>query len=469
MLYNVTARDSGDYICRFDSHLTTVNHTDDVINLEIIPAVDIIENPATHGSNVTLYCVGGPAPGDTGSLLLLSPSPNVIASSGIVTDNTMVIHVLINIDASVGGEYTCRFDSITRPNADNTMTLQIFPYFTDATTGTKVLQTNGSTFNVTCEAEGFPTPSMELVDLRSSLQTVATTSSNSLTHMFVSFQFGQEGSYHCVATSAIRTIYHNFTIICKSVFNSSSYIFIFSFIVSPDSTATPNFIIAAPDSSADFSCSALGGPGNQFVWIHNGTRALCSDCPQELTSQDIQGMYVCVIMQNRFYTYLFSLTGLIKGTSNVVVSEGTSLNIPSVNISVVGVYGCLVANDAGFDVEFVSLYMTPLIIEHPQSGIVKDDESFYLTCKAQSFPSPTYQWEKFNEMTSQFEDVSPNGNASTLELNPVGSEGYGRYRCVASTFVEGIRNSTISNEARVAGTVTIPHVNVYICNFDSST
>ena len=292
VLYNVTARESGDYICRFDSHLTTENHTDDVVNLEIIPAVNIVENPATRGSNVTIYCVGGPAPGDTGSLLLLSPPPNVITSSGIVTDDTMVMHTLINVDASFGGEYTCRFDSITRPNADNMMTLQIFPYFTDATTGTKVLQTNGSTFNVTCEAEGFPAPAMDLLDLRSSPQTVATTSSNSLTHMFVSFQFGQEGSYQCVATSVIQTIYHNFTIICKSVFNSIITYFIFSLIVSPDGTATPGFIIAAPNSFADFSCSALGGPGNQFVWVYNGTTPLCSDCPQELTSQDIQGMYV---------------------------------------------------------------------------------------------------------------------------------------------------------------------------------
>ena len=218
VLYNVTTRDSGDYICRFDSHLTG-NHTDDVVNLEIIPAVNISENPATLGSNVTIYCVGGPAPGDSGLLLLLSPTPNVIASSGIVTDDTMVMHTLTNVDASTGGEYTCRFNSILRPTADNTMTLQIFPYFTDATTGTKVLQTNGSTFNVTCEAEGFPAPTMDLLDLRSSPQTVATTSSNSLTHMFVSFQFGQEGSYQCVAASVIQTIYHNFTIICKSVFN----------------------------------------------------------------------------------------------------------------------------------------------------------------------------------------------------------------------------------------------------------
>ena len=229
VLYNVTARDSGDYICRFDSHLAG-NHTDDVVTLEIIPAVDIIENPTTRGSNVTLYCIGGPAPEGSGSLFWLSPTPNVIASSGIVTDDTTLVHVLVNVDASVGGEYTCRFDSITRPNADNTMTLQIFPYFTDATTGTKVLQTNGSTFNVTCEAEGFPAPTMELLDLRSMPQVVATTASNSLTHMFVSFQFGQEGSYQCVATSAIQTIYHNFTIICKSAFNSSSYIFIFSLI-----------------------------------------------------------------------------------------------------------------------------------------------------------------------------------------------------------------------------------------------
>ena len=216
VLYNVTKRDSGDYICRFDSHLAK-NHADDVVNLEIIPAFNIITNPATRGSNVTLYCVGGPAPDDSGSLLLLSPTPSVIASSGIVTDGTMLMHVLTNVDASVGGEYICRFDGIKRAITENSMTLRIFPYFTDATTGTKVLQTNGSTFNVTCEAEGFPAPTMDLLDLRSSPQTVATTSSNSLTHMFVSFQFGQEGSYQCVATSTIQTIYHNFTIICKSL------------------------------------------------------------------------------------------------------------------------------------------------------------------------------------------------------------------------------------------------------------
>ena len=75
--------------------------------------------------------------------------------------------------------------------------------------------------------------------------------------------------------------------------------------MSPDGTVTPDFIIAAPDSSADFSCSALGGPGNQFVWVHNGTTALCSDCQQELTSQDIQGMDVCVIMWNRLLYILF--------------------------------------------------------------------------------------------------------------------------------------------------------------------
>ena len=145
------------------------------------------------------------------------------------------------------------------------------------------------------------------------------------------------------------------------------------------------------------------------------------------------------------------------------------MNIGSVNISVAGVYGCLVANDAGFDVEFVILYMTPLIIQQPLSGIARSDESFNLTCIAQSFPSPTYQWEKFNETTSQFEEVSPNGDNSILELNPVRSEGYGLYRCVASTLAEGIKNSTISNEARVAGTATVSQVYVYLYIFDSST
>ena len=75
--------------------------------------------------------------------------------------------------------------------------------------------------------------------------------------------------------------------------------------MSPDGTATPGFIIAAPDSSADFNYSALGGPGNQFVWFYNSTTALCNDCSQELTSQDIECMYLFVITQSRLlYTFV---------------------------------------------------------------------------------------------------------------------------------------------------------------------
>ena len=126
------------------------------------------------------------------------------------------------------------------------------------------------------------------------------------------------------------------------------------------------------------------------------------------------------------------------------------MSIPSVNITVAGFYSCIVFNDAGFGVDISTLYMTPLIIKHPQSSIANSEDSLNLTCMAQSFPSPIYQWQKFNETTSQFVNIPSSGNNSILKLNPIGSDGDGQYRCVASTFVKGITNSTISYVARIS-------------------
>ena len=124
-----------------------------------------------------------------------------------------MVHVLTNISISDGGNYICFLDSLQRFDANDTITLEIYPYFTDNTVVLQVQQTNGSTFNVTCEADGFPSPNMTLLDINS--DTLAITSSNTLTYEFVNFQFGQEGQYQCIATSSIQSIQYNFTIVCK--------------------------------------------------------------------------------------------------------------------------------------------------------------------------------------------------------------------------------------------------------------
>ena len=155
-----------------------------------------------------------------------------------------------------------------------------------------------------------------------------------------------------------------------------------------------------------------------------------------------------------FYSFLI-LIAIINGTSGIVVSKDHTLSIASVNITVTGFYSCIAFNDAGVGVDISTLYMTPLIIKHPQSSVAKIEDGLNLTCMAQSFPSPTYQWQKFNETTSQFVDISSNGNNSILKLNPVGSDGYGQYRCVASIFVKGITNSTFSDVARISSGIVV--------------
>ena len=140
----------------------------------------------------------------------------MLASKDNVTGNDTLVHVLTNINISDGGNYICFLDSLQLFDANDTITLEIYPYFTDKTVDLQVPQSNGSTFNVTCEADGFPAPNMTLLDFNSDI--LAITSSNTLTYEFVAFQFGQEGQYQCIATSLIQFIQYNFTIVCKYYF-----------------------------------------------------------------------------------------------------------------------------------------------------------------------------------------------------------------------------------------------------------
>ena len=183
---------------------------------------DIVENPATFGSNVTITCTCAPATGGSGQINLFTGFGPIILLAEIsnITSEETLTHVLTNVDASDGGNYRCYFSSVQPGvNALKTITLQIYPYFTAATIAQRVLQMNGSAFNFTCEAEGYPSPSMmALVNITSDPPlTMATTNFRTLNYNFAKFQFGFEGYYQCVTNSSIASTEHNITIICKYI------------------------------------------------------------------------------------------------------------------------------------------------------------------------------------------------------------------------------------------------------------
>ena len=67
----------------------------------------------------------------------------------------------------------------------------------------QILASNGSTTNVSCDADGFPIPYVRWVD------SFGVEVSNTSLLQFSPVSFGDEGSYHCVASFEINEM--NFT------------------------------------------------------------------------------------------------------------------------------------------------------------------------------------------------------------------------------------------------------------------
>ena len=47
----------------------------------------------------------------------------------------------------------------------------------------------------------------------------------------------------------------------------------------------PNNITLNAGESINFTCSAMGGPNNMFMWLKNGTNIVCSNCSENPTPQ----------------------------------------------------------------------------------------------------------------------------------------------------------------------------------------
>ena len=124
------------------------------------------------------------------------------------------------------------------------------------------------------------------------------------------------------------------------------------------------------------------------------------------------------------------------------------LNITSVNATEDGgQYSCVVVNQAGYDEATITLNVRPNIIKNPESQRVAPGVNVTLSCRAESFPSPDYRWEKLNT-TDMFMTVD-GSNSSTLVLSSVDHGDNGVYRCVASA--PGVNGEAFSGNATVTG------------------
>ena len=206
----------------------------------------------------------------------------------------------------------------------------------------------------------------------------------------------------------------------------------FSILVSANSSVNidPDFIIVNNGSSVTFSCSARGGPNNTFIWIR---------------PSDINPTIQTLLMS----TPQVQVADIVNGLANIALSNESSLNISYVNATRDGGdYLCYVINGAGVEMNRTTLFVRPTITEHPVNVYTNVNETVSLSCRADSYPTPNYQWEMMNRSTGQYELIANETN-NTLTLDSIMFNEYGRYRCVATA--NGIEGNTTSTSALVTG------------------
>ena len=113
---------------------------------------------------------------------------------GNVIGNESMVNVT-DIDASHGGNYTCTVSNAAGTDSVST-TLYVAPYI-DTPLERETLAVNGSNLNISCNVAGFPIPVVKWVDM----QGIEVSNSSQL--QFSPVVFGDEGLYHCVATTEI--------------------------------------------------------------------------------------------------------------------------------------------------------------------------------------------------------------------------------------------------------------------------
>lgn len=129
-----------------------------------------------------------------------------------------------------------------------------------------------------------------------------------------------------------------------------------------------------------------------------------------------------------------------------ILSFEQYLNINDLNATQHGgAYFCVVINEAGYGISVSTVNVVPAFVAQPQDFKTDVGQAATFSCEAQSFPSPSYRWEKLPSMP--IEDVS----GPVLVINPVTFSSFGDYRCIAYINVSGQINETASEAATLFG------------------
>ncbi len=132
-------------------------------------------------------------------------------------------------------------------------------------------------------------------------------------------------------------------------------------------------------------CTAMGGPDNTFQWLQNGM-VLMSENSEMLT------------------------------VMNVTAANG-------------GAYTCEVANAAGTSNTTASVFISPYFTSQPQAIGADNGTMVTLTCVAEAFPAPEYQWSRVDGEDIRMEVTDQ--DSTMLVFDPLLFGDEGNYFCTA--------------------------------------
>jgi len=162
----------------------------------VSPLISFITEDQTYnqGDSVTLNCsaLGGPD-------LFFRWQVN---SSYLESENSSTL-LLSNVNASTGGTYTCVVFGVGSNSDSRSVSVFISPYFLMEPVNDTV--SNGSSIELSCSAEAFPSPIVQWVKVDETIRESLTISSTG-SLQFDPLLFGDEGRYFCNISSGSSSL-----------------------------------------------------------------------------------------------------------------------------------------------------------------------------------------------------------------------------------------------------------------------
>ena len=118
------------------------------------------------------------------------------------------------------------------------------------------------------------------------------------------------------------------------------------------------------------------------------------------------------------------------------------LTLSIVTASIGGEYSCVVTNRAGNDMASTFVFVSPYFVDQPVNTEGSNGSAINLTCRAEAFPEPKYQWGRVDGAAIRDQVVGT--NSTTLIFTPFMFGNEGEYYCNVTSSGRTIQSESIT-------------------------